>query len=128
MNKAFRFLMVSTILLNAGIVTAENSLHFDSDEAPTRIIINVPHRCPKHHHPAHTSYNTTSTELSVAFPSDGQGGKVEIYRNGSLVVSANATADTSLSYVLRNYGTGNYTVIVSCANTVVYSNSLEIKQ
>jgi hypothetical protein len=74
-----------------------------------------------------TSYNATSTELSVAFTSNGQGGKVEIYRNGTQVVNVSAAAGTSLNYMLRNYGTGSYTVIVSCGNTVVYSNNVEVK-
>lgn len=52
---------------------------------------------------------------------------MEIYRNGTLVVSVNASAGATLCYTLRNYGTGNYTVVVSSGNTVVYSNSVEVK-
>ena len=72
------------------------------------------------------SYNSSTTQLSVAFGA-GQGGKVEIYRNGAKVVNATAAAGASLSYVLRNYGNGNYTVIVSQGNTVVYSENVRVK-
>jgi hypothetical protein len=63
--------------------------------------------------------------LTVKFPANCQGCKVEIYRNGAKVVSANAGA--TLNYVLRNYGKGNYTIVVSSGNTVVYSNSVTVK-
>lgn len=86
-----------------------------------------PHRCPKTNKPITTDYNATSTALSVKFPSNGQGGQVEIYRNGAKVVGTSAPAGTSLSYVLLNYGKGNYTVIVSSGNTVVYSENMRVK-
>lgn len=73
------------------------------------------------------SYNSVSTVLNVLLPANSRDGKVEIYRNGARVVSANAPASATLSYVLRNYGTGNYTVIVSQGNTVVYSNNVVVK-
>lgn len=72
------------------------------------------------------TYNALSTTLNITFPATNNG-KVEIYRNGSLVVSTNATAGASLNYMLRNYGTGNYTIIVSCGSTVIYSNNVEVK-
>ena len=84
-----------------------------------------PHRCPKHHKPT-TSYNTSSTALTVNFPA-ANGGRVEIYRNGSLVVSANAPAGSTLNYVLRNYGAGDYTVVVSCGSTAIYNGIYEVK-
>ncbi len=73
------------------------------------------------------SYNASSTALSVKFPSNGQGGKVEIYRNGAKVVGTAAPAGASLSFVLRNYGKGDYTVIVSQRNTVVFSEIYSVK-
>lgn len=72
------------------------------------------------------SYNSSTTQLSVAFGA-GQGGRVEIYRNGTKVVNAAAPAGASLSYVLRNYGNGDYNVIVSQGNTVVYSNNVTVE-
>ena len=73
------------------------------------------------------SYNAPTTTLTVKFPSNSQGGKVEIYRSGVKVVNTSAPADASLSFVLRNYGKGDYTVIVSSGNTVVYSNYVTVK-
>ena len=86
-----------------------------------------PHRCPKPTSTPKVSYNTSSTALNVSFPGNSQGGKVEIYHNGVRVVSASAPAGTSLSYVLLNYGKGDYTIIVSQGNMVVYSNNVIVK-
>jgi len=86
-----------------------------------------PHKCPKPTSKPQVSYNSASTSLSVSFPGNGQGGKVEIYRNGAKVVSTAAPAGASLSFVLRNYGNGDYTVIVSQGNMVVYYRSINIK-
>ncbi len=126
MNKTFRFLMVAAVsLTSVGSVTAENEFYDLDGNDPswdnTRI-----HRSPKRVNPASATYNSGSTELTVNLPATN-GGKVEIYRNGTLVVSVNASAGATLNYILRNYGTGNYTVVVSCGNTVVYSNSVEVK-
>lgn len=74
-----------------------------------------------------TTYNSASTTLSVRFPANSQGGKVEIYRNGTRVVGVKAPAGTSLCYMLRNYGKGEFTIIVSQGNTVIYSNSVIVK-
>ena len=71
-------------------------------------------------------YNAPTTELTVKMPAITSG-KVEIYRNGVKVVDAAATAGASLSYVLRNYGKGNYAVIVRQGNTIVYSSNTNVK-
>lgn len=86
-----------------------------------------PHRSPKLTSKPQVSYNSSSTVLNVSFSGNGQGGKVEIYRNGAKVVNTSAPAGATLNYVLRNYGTGNYTIIVSQGNTVVYSNNVMVK-
>ena len=122
MNRTFRFLMVAAVsLTSVGSVTAGNNL-----EEPPKIIPPLL-RSPKRVNSASATYNSGSTELTVNLPATN-GGKVEIYRNGTLVVSANASAGATLNYILRNYGTGNYTVVVSCGNTVVYSNNVEVKK
>lgn len=72
-------------------------------------------------------YNATTTMLTVKMPAITSG-KVEIYRNGVKVVDATATAGSNLSFVLRNYGNGNYAIIVRQENTVVYSSSVEVKK
>ena len=86
-----------------------------------------PHKSPKVNQTPQVSYNSASTVLNVSFSANSQGGKVEIYRNGVKVVNTTAPADASLSYVLRNYGKGDYTFIVSQGNTVVYSNNVVVK-
>lgn len=86
-----------------------------------------PHRGSQTNSEPQVSYNSASTVLNVSFPTDGQGGKIEIYCDGSLIVSENAAAGTSLCYLLRKYGNGEYVIIVSSGNTVVYSNSLTIR-
>ncbi len=86
-----------------------------------------PHKCLRINTSPNVSYNSASTILNISFPSNGQGGKVEIYRNGAKVVGTAAPAGASLSFVLRNYGKGDYSVVVSSGNTVVYSNSVVVK-
>ena len=116
--------MVATIILSTDLVSANSN----SEEPPSSWIGNTPnpHRCPQPQRRVSTSYNTSSTALTVKFPAKSSG-KVEIYRNGTQVVNVSAAAGTSLNYMLRNYGTGSYTVIVSCGNTVVFSNNVEVK-
>ncbi|MBR2194796.1 MAG: hypothetical protein IJ911_04205 [Salinivirgaceae bacterium] len=86
-----------------------------------------PHKCPKPVVEAKVSYNPASTVLNVSFPGNWQGGKVEIYRNGTRVVGVKAQAGASLCYTLRNYGKGEFTIIVSQGNMVVYRGSYNVK-
>ena len=86
-----------------------------------------PHRSPNPNKTPQVSYNSASTLLSVMFPTISQGGKVEIYRNGAKVVNVVAPAGASLSYVLHNYGKGEYTVIVSQGNTMVYNRTMKVR-
>ena len=86
-----------------------------------------PHRCAQQNNTPKVSYNSATTVLNVSFPGNWQGGKVEIHRNGTLVVDVKAPAGTTLCYMLRNYGKGNYTVIVSSGNTVVYYGNYVVK-
>ena len=87
----------------------------------------MPHRGKQTSSVPQVSYNPTSTELNVSFPGNWQGGKVEIYRNGTRVVGVKAQAGATLCYMLRNYGRGDYTIIVSSGNTVIYSNCVMVK-
>ena len=86
-----------------------------------------PHRISQTNRTPKVFYNSASTLLSVSFPTNAQGGRVEIYRNGTKVVNAAAPAGASLSYVLRKYGIGSYAIIVSSGKTVVYNNCVEVK-
>ncbi len=116
-------LAVSGAMVDASAKTVENVI-IDCDGNSW---LHKPPRSPKANKMPIASYNPSSTVLNVSFPFNGQGGKVEIYRNGTKVVSTNASAGAMLCYMLRNYGKGNYTVIVSSGNTVVYSNCVIVK-
>ena len=89
--------------------------------------LHKPPRSPKANWTPIASYNSATTVLTVSFPANGQGGKVEIYRNGIKVVNAVVQAGASLNYMLRNYGKGNYTIIVSSGKTVVYNGNYIVK-
>jgi hypothetical protein len=52
---------------------------------------------------------------------------VEVYRDGAKVAGITANAGTTFSCVLREYGEGNYTVIVSSGNTVVDSRNFTVR-
>ncbi len=125
MNKKF-LLVIGMFMMPCAIVDAQNEGGEIPFWHPT-----LPHATQKSKGLCNTrvitSYNASSTALSVKFPSNGPGGKVEIYRNGVKVVGTAAPAGASLSFVLRNYGKGDYTVIVSQGNTVVYNNSVVVK-
>ncbi|MBO7476678.1 MAG: hypothetical protein J6U04_01945 [Salinivirgaceae bacterium] len=116
-------LLLTSLTTNAQQKTIATTQGTTTTENPIR----RPHKCPKPNSKPQVSYNSASTVLSVSFPGNSQGGKVEIYRNGTKVVSTAAPAGASLSFVLRNYGNGDYTVIVSQGNMVVFSNNVEVK-
>ena len=128
MNKTVRFLMVTTILLNVGAASAESNCNLGTEGDPTNIItIDIPHKCPKPIGHNSVAYNASTTALTVKFSSNGQGGKVEIYHNGAKVVNVAVPAGASLNYVLRNYGKGEFRIIVSSGNNVVYKNCVIVK-
>ena len=114
------------LMLSDTIVDAQNEGEENSLWHPT-----LPHTTQKKKGLCNSrviaSYNNSTTALTIRFLSNGQGGRVEIYRNGAKMVNASAAAGASLNYVLRNYGVGNYTVIVSQGNTVVYSKNMYVK-
>jgi hypothetical protein len=127
--RTIRFFMTVTSLLAVWNVSAKNNAIVGEPpvvpEGP-KVDFPIPHRSPKPIRPVSATYDATSTMLTVNFPITS-GGKVEIYRNGVCVVRANASAGVTKNYILRNYGKGNYTIIVSNGNTVVYSNMVVIK-
>ena len=98
------------------------------DEDPTIEFVKLrTHKCNRNNRTPNVSYNSTSTVLNVSFPVNSQGGKVEIYSNGIKVVNATVPAGASLNYVLRNYGKGEYTIIVSQGNMVVYNRTMKVR-
>ena len=88
-----------------------------------------PHGCVIPHKPtaAIVSYNAVSTILTVKFQSNSQGGTVEVFRDGTKVAGITANAGTTFSCVLREYGVGNYNVIVSNGNTVIDSKNFTVR-
>ena len=72
-------------------------------------------------------YNTTTTTLTVKFCNFSHGGIVEVYRNGAKVAGITANGGTTFSCRLREYGKGNYNVIVSSGNTVIDSKNYTVK-
>lgn len=76
---------------------------------------------------ASVSYDAASTTLTVKFPSNSQGGTVEVYRDGAKVAGISTKGGTTFSCRLHEYGAGNYNVIVSNGNTVVDSKNFTVR-
>lgn len=72
-------------------------------------------------------YDAASTVLTVKFPSNSQGITVEVNRNGAKVTGITSTGGTTFICALREYGTGNYNIIVSNGNTVIDSKNYNVK-
>ena len=88
-----------------------------------------PHGCviPCKPTSAVVSYDAVSTILTVKFQSNSQGGTVEVFRDGTKVAGITANSGTTFSCKLRDYGTGNYNVIVSSGNTVIESKNFTVR-
>ena len=81
-----------------------------------------------HHHSkisVFVSYDAASTVLTVKFPP--KGGTVTVTHNGTQVASMTAGSGTTFRSELRQYGTGNYTVIVSNGKTVLETKNYVVK-
>lgn len=76
---------------------------------------------------ATVSYNSLSTVLTVKFCQISQSGTVEVYRDGAKVAGITTKGGTTFSCRLREYGAGNYAVIVSNGKTVVDSKNYIVK-
>ena len=103
---------------------------FCANSKPTEFEHEVPfpHKSIKPHKPVSTSvtYNDVSTVLTVNFPSNAEGGTVEVYRDGVKVSAMTAGGGTMFSCTLQDYGTGNYDIIVSDKKTVIYTKNVII--
>ena len=88
-----------------------------------------PHKSWRHRHGfrVETNYDEVSTMLTVSFPSNSHGGTVEVYRDGAKVAGITANGGTTFSCVLREYGEGDYTVIVYNGNTVIDNKNYTVK-
>ena len=88
-----------------------------------------PHGCVIPHKPtaAIVSYNAASTTLTVKFCQISQSNTVEVYRDGAKVAGITTKGSTTFSCRLREYGAGNYTVIVSNGKTVVETKNYTVR-
>lgn len=77
--------------------------------------------------PVHVSYDESSTILTVDFSHRSNGGTVEVYRDGVKVSAMTAGGGTTFSCMLNDYGEGDYDIIVSRGNTVVYSRNIIVR-
>ncbi len=73
------------------------------------------------------SYDESSTLLTVNFPQNSNGGTVDVYREGLKVSAMTAGSGTTFSCTLKDYGEGDYDIIVSNGNTVVYSKNVTVR-
>jgi hypothetical protein len=91
--------------------------------------IGRPHGCvrPGRQIPVRVSFDDSSTLLTVNFPSNTEGGTVEVFCNGSKVAGITAGGGTTFSCILKDYGAGDYDIIVSSGNTVVYSRNITVR-
>ena len=120
------FVFITASIIACSQLSAQNVVSKKKEKSNPVVIYPTPKGIAKKLPKSTAAYNAASTALTVKFPSTNDG-KVEIYRNGTKVVSTVAPAGATLNYVLRNYGKGNYTIIVSQGNTVVYSNNVTVK-
>ena len=126
--------VLSTAILIATVATMNASAQICSSfkllgKDGNRKIVPIPQRSLKHHKVSivNVTYDAASTVLTVTFPSNSQGGSVEVFRNGTKVAGVTANSGTTFSCRLREYGTGNYNVIVSRGNTVIDSKNYTVK-
>jgi len=73
------------------------------------------------------SYDESSTLLTVDFPQNSEKSTVEVYRDGVKVTGITAGGGTTFSCTLKDYGEGEYDIIVSKGNTVVYSKNVSVR-
>ena len=58
---------------------------------------------------------------------EAEGGTVEVFCNGAKVTGITAGGGTTFSCILKDYGEGDYDIIVSSGNTVVYSRNIIVR-
>lgn len=121
------FLPLFTVQANAKNVLSIIDPDPDSDSdwwpGTTRKIINKPAIKPS----VNVSYDTSTTVLTVNFSAVSSNGTVEILRNGSIVAGITAGGGTTFSCRLKDYGEGNYNIIVSDGKTVVYTKNITVR-
>lgn len=129
MSKIIRFIFILGIIIMSANVSASAQKHKRMSNNPDERRIGV---LPKfsarpHKTSAIVSYDEASTMLTVQFSPNSHGGTIDVYRDGEKVAGITANSGTTFSCVLREYGTGNYNVIVSNENTVVESKNFAVR-
>jgi len=130
MSKIIRFIFILGIIIMSANVSASAQRYKRMCCNPNERHIGLkPRFSVRPHRPtsAIVSYDAASTTLTVKFPSNSQGGTVEVYRDGAKVAGITTNGGTTFSCRLHEYGAGNYNVIVSNGNTVVDSKNYIIK-
>ena len=90
----------------------------------------LPHRSIKPHRQmlVRVFYDESTTILTVNFPQNSEKSTVEVYRDGVKVTGITAGGGTTFSCMLKDYGLGNYNIIVSNKKTVVYTRNIVINK
>ena len=93
------------------------------------IFLPPPHRSvrPNRQMPVSVSYDESSTILTVYFSQYSDDSTVEVFHNGAKVTGITAGGGTTFSCILKDYGLGDYDIIVSRGNTVVYSRNIIVR-
>lgn len=129
MSKIIRFIFILGIIIMSANVSASAQRYkrmcYNPNEKHT--IWTPKFSVRPHRASASVSYDAASTTLTVKFPSKLQSGTVEVYRDGAKVAGITTNGGTTFSCCLREYGTGNYTVIVSNGKTLVDSKNYTVR-
>ena len=129
-----KIIITAALLAATGIFTSTsaqvNSFAMSIDNGETDDSFRKPHKIcrPTPNKPtANVSYDASTTTLTVKFLSNSRRGTVDVYRNGAKVAGVTANSGTIFSCKLREYGMGNYNVIISNGNTVIGSKNYIVK-
>jgi hypothetical protein len=140
-NFAPKFLtrkMSRIVLLATAIIAVSSAMTEASAQISKKCIqsndggyrFHLPHRSIRPHRqiPVRVSYDDSSTLLTVNFPSNTEGGIVEVFCNGSKVAGIATGGGTTFSCTLKDYGAGTYNIIVSNKKTVVYTKTIVVSK
>jgi len=126
-----RILLIAIAIMATGAMTDTSAQVFKRTKDGNKHWTDLPkpHKSinPTRQRPPAVSYDAASTVLMVKFPSNNNGSTVEVFRNGAKVAGITANAGTTFSCVLREYGVGNYNVIVSNGNTVIDAKKYTVR-
>ena len=129
MSKIIRFIFILGIIIMSANVSASaqryKRLCNIPDERRTGVLPKSSVR--PHKTSAIVSYDEASTMLTVQFSPNSHGGTIDVYRDGVKVAGITANSGTTFSCILREYGDGNYNVIVSNGNTVIDSKNFTVR-